>query len=44
MRYLFFEKFGKRHLDQIHLGNYDVISRRGWRFFGHVFWHDADWS
>lgn len=44
LKYWFFEKFGKKYLDQIHLGCYDVISRRGWLFCGKIFWYDKEYE
>ena len=44
LKYWFFEKFGKRILDQVHLGDYNIISRRGWLFMGREFWYDKDYE
>jgi len=44
LKYWFFEKFGKKTLDQIHLGEYNIISRRGWLFMGKIFWYDEDYE
>ena len=44
VRYRFFNKFGKKILDQIHLGDYNIISRRGWLFMGKEYWYDKDYE
>ena len=44
LKYWFFNKFGKKILDQRHLGGYNVASRRGWLFYGTEFWYDEDYE
>lgn len=44
IKYWFFEKFGKKYLAQIHLGDYNIISRRGWFFCGKIFWNDKNYE